>query len=184
MNQHGSTSFYPIRSEVLQPRSSIGIINTLDRLQLPYYKYFVIGGANLVLREVIETTPDIDILVSDELFDDLTSMDGAKLKSPPARALVRGATNMTVWLQRSPLDVPLSATTHLGDGYYPMQFATHQERTEIVKGIPCVDLECVTDAKLALQRPQDLDHLHAIARFTGRIIDLPEPTIVNPVPYS
>lgn len=161
------------------------IEDTLWSLGLPNTEYFVIGGANLVLRGLVEDTPDIDMLVSDEAFENLRQHTGAVVKDPPLRARQQGATNQTAWIRHDSLLVPVSATTALGDGYYPMSFESHKVRVDLHEDhFPILALEHVIASKVALQRPNDLRHLHAIMDATGITIELPAPTVVRPVPSS
>jgi hypothetical protein len=160
------------------------ILKTMDYLSLDGESYFVIGGATLVLRGIKRLTPDIDMLVSKDAFDQLANIDGAELHEPPLMAIARGADNKTVWIKNDSTPLPISATTTLGDGYYPMSFDSHQSETEIIDGINCVTLVRVIESKKAMQRPKDLEDLRAIARFLGEIIDLPRPIILPPYSES
>lgn len=175
---------YPVTREVLSQREKADILQTLSALNLPYGGYFVIGGANMVLRSIKSRTEDIDILVSDEVFVKLQDLPGAELHEPPRRAIAQGADNNTVWVRNPDLTLPVSATTRLGDGYYPLSFETHVSETDLIDGIPCLALHHVEAAKSALQRPKDLLDLDDIARFTGRSIDLPQPIFVGPLGIS
>jgi len=157
---------------------------TLGRLALPKDEYFVLGGANMVLRGIKPSTVDIDVLVSRSLFDRLYYRMGALLKEPPQSAIQRGATNLTAWLQNDNLPIPLSATTALGDGCYPMSFESHVERTELVDGIPCSILDDVIAAKAALQRTKDISDLRYIGDFIGAPIELTQPPIAGPLHSS
>lgn len=159
------------------------IFETLGKLAMPVDEYFVLGGANMVLRGIKPTTVDIDVLVTHSLFDRLYYRMGAVLKQPPRSALLRGASNLTAWLQAG-LPIPLSATTALGDGCYPMSFNSHAERTELVDGIPCSILDDVIAAKSALQREKDLSDLQRISEFTGSPIELTLPPIAGPLHNS
>lgn len=157
------------------------IIATVDNLKLPINEYFILGGANLVLRGIKHSTPDLDVLVSDALFASLQEVDGAEIKQPPKPAIMRGATNTTVWVKNNMTPVPLSATTSLGDGYYPMSFESHKDKVEIVNGIPCISLEEVIAAKSALQREKDILDLADVGHFLGRVIHLSTSPVVGPL---
>ncbi len=162
------------------PKRGIGeIMQTLGYLVLPNDEYFVIGGANLVLRGIKEVTPDIDMLVTESIFANLRRHRGAEIHEPPPSARVQGADNKTVWVKNSRTPIPVSATTALGDGYYPMSFESHREHTELVEGIPCLRLEDVRISKEALQRPRNIEDLELIAGFLGQEFILPEPKIKN-----
>ena len=108
----------------------VDILATLHLLEMPRDEYFVIGGANMVLRGIKEVTSDLDVLVSDALFDELSLRPDTRIKEPPAPAIARGAKNKTAWVESNQLCVPLSATTSLGDGYYPMCFTSHYNHVD------------------------------------------------------
>lgn len=165
------------------------ILGTLTVLDLPPDEYFLVGGANLVLRGIKRATRDIDSLCSDGLFEALSSHPDVKLKNPPKDAIAQGATNQTVWLERSDLAIPFTATTQMGDGYFPQSFEEYRNQVEIVEGFPCVSLEIVRASKRALQRPypsSDLFDLDAIAFHLGETTEepLPMPTIIAPHLFS
>lgn len=155
------------------------ILRTLGTISI-YSEYFVIGGANLVLRDIKPDTEDVDMLVSQKLFDILAKRSGAEIHEPPLPAQLRGADNATVWVKNRLTPAPISATTSLGDGYYPMSYESHHPFTEIVEGIPCLALEQVRASKEALQRTKDIFDLVAIAEHLGEPLVLPEPTITPP----
>lgn len=176
---------YPPPVEKLPFLGKEAILKTLGYLSLSTEEYFVIGGANMVLRDIKLETPDLDMLVSEDAFDWLKKRRGAKILEPPLRAKLNGADNNTVWVKNARTPIPVGATTRLGDGYYPMSFDSHRNQTELVDGVPCLQLEHVKAAKEALQRPKDIADLEAIAHFLGEEFeDLPEPTIKNPFPES
>lgn len=151
------------------------IIETLHYLRLLPDEYIIIGGANLVLRGIDTATSDIDMLVTDEVFTRLKRMRGSEVKDPPVSAQANGAVNKTVWVSNYRTPVPISATTEMGDGYYPMSFESHRQYVEVVNAFPLLGLDQVAEAKAALRRPRDLEHLRKIAQFTGSIVPLPEP---------
>lgn len=157
------------------------ILATIDYLNMPTSDYFVLGGANLVLRGIKHSTPDLDVLVSDSLFESLQAVKGSQIKQPPKPAIMRGASNTTVWVQNDRTPIPLSATTSLGDGYYPMSFESHRDRVETIQGIPCISLDEVIAAKSALQREKDLLNLEDVSRFIGRAISLSTQSVVGPL---
>ncbi len=151
-------------------RSKQDVLDTLYALDLPADEYFLVGGANMVLRGVKKHTRDIDSLVSARLFDQLVEMEGVRLKDPPKMARDHGASNQTVWLERTDLPIPFTATTSMGDGYFPQSFDMYRDRVEIVEGFPCVELDVVRASKLAIQRPapaSDMLDIRAIQKFLG-----------------
>lgn len=174
---------FPVEQESNEGEKSLprlgklAIIETMRYLSLPQTGYFVVGGANLVLRGIRSNTTDLDILVSEDVFAQLAEEEGAELHDPPRTAIERGADNKTVWVMNVSTPMPVSATTAMGDGFYPMSFASHKEHTDVVGGIPCLALEQVQASKLALRRPKDIEDLAAIALFLGEPSDLPAPVV-------
>ena len=149
------------------------IIRSIGKLSLNPGEFAVIGGANLVLRNIKTSTPDIDLLVSESAFDILRSKKGATLVSPPREAQERGATNKTVHLNPN-MGIPTSAFMYLsGDGYYPMYFDAIRATGEIVKDIPLASIEEVIASKQALARRKDLYDLEKIAAALDIDIDIP-----------
>lgn len=62
------------------------ILNKLHNLHLDKSKYIIISGAALVIRGIIEQTPDIDLACDKDLYDDLDWIEsigsaGKKIKS-------------------------------------------------------------------------------------------------------
>jgi hypothetical protein len=169
---------------MLPPRNRADIHWTLGRLSMPVNSYFVLGGANMVLRGIKRQTTDIDVLVSDNLFAELGQRPDAEIKNPPKSAIERGASNTTVWIHSTETALPLSATTALGDGCYPMSFESHRDRVEMVDGVPCSLLEDVIAAKASLQRFKDLRDLRRIEVFTGESIILTPNPIAGPLHQS
>jgi len=170
----------PASIEVLPQLGEAAVIESLTSLSLGLDQYIVLGGANKVLRGIKPLTEDVDLLVSNAAFEKLASSEGAVIKAPPVPAQLRGATNQTAWVKTVRNPLPVSATTSLGDGYYPMTFDEFLPKTELVSGFPCLSLEDVRASKEALQRPKDVVDLDHIARFTGRTLLLPAPTILFP----
>lgn len=155
---------------------------TIDHLDLPISDYFVIGGANLVLRGIKHATEDVDLLVSDHVFAQLGQVQGAELRQPPKRALAQGADNSTVWIPSTPeMPAPLSATTSLGDGYYPLSFEAHKTDTEMVDGVLCLDLSHVYASKMALRREKDIRDLDRMNWHLN--LSTPLPTPISPLTW-
>ncbi len=164
----------------LPKRGYDAIVATLGYLALPSDEYFVLGGANLVLRGIKELTGDVDMLVTESVFANLRRRRGAEIHQPPRSAVILGADNTTVWVKHTRTPVPVSATTRLGDNYYPMSFESHKDKTELVDGFPCLLLEEVRKSKGALQRDRDLEDLQLIADYLGEELVLPVQTVPNP----
>jgi hypothetical protein len=177
-------SEYVETKETLPLRERDHILTTLGKLSMPKDEYFVLGGANMVLRGIKYYTPDVDVLVSNNLFGRLRRVKDAVIKQPPDSAVRRGATNTTVWINTWETPIPLSATTGLGDGCYPMTFESHKDRVEMVDGIPCSVLDDVIAAKSSLQRKKDFVDLQRISNFLGTAIEVNQPPIIGPLHFS
>ncbi len=162
--------------ESLPLMDEAAILATLSYLQLEDNSYFVIGGANMVLRGIKHRTSDLDILVNQETFDWMTTLPDVVIKDPPQPAIERGADNKTAWLYNLHTLVPVSATTSLGDGFHPMSFNSHKDRVDLQTGVPCVYLGEVILSKIAIKRSKDLFDLRKIATHIGISIEtiLPE----------
>lgn len=174
------TSFYPqVEAKSLPQLGEEAIFESLYELGIPEEGYVVIGGANLVLRGIRGTTEDIDILVSDELFTDLSNHPLAKIKKPPLEAQLNGATNESVWVKSEGLYLPVSATQSMGDGFYPISFDESKPRSEVVKHVPCASLEEIIKSKQHLRRVKDIGDLALISEFLGENIEIPVPLARN-----
>ncbi len=172
--------YYPEQAAGATPFSSINILGTLAELELNPRSYVVTGGASLVLRQIRETTTDIDMLVSDAGYRQLLAVEGAVQHRPPAEASWRGANNMTIALQTNG-GIPVSATQTLyGAGYHEMSFSRVKMTANTVKGIPCLSLDELIASKTALRRPKDITDLQLVAKFLGRNLHIPEPSSANP----
>ena len=173
----------PLHSE-LPLRSKTDILETLTVLDLPPDEYFLVGGANLVLRGIKQATRDIDALCSGELFGELSARLDVQIKDPPRSALAQGATNKTIWLERTDLAIPFTATTKMGDGYFPQSFEEYKDQVELIEEFPCVSLDVVRASKAALRRPypaSDLSDLCLIDISLGLETDpLPAPSVGAP----
>lgn len=173
-------STYRATPETLPQLGEEAIVETLYEVGLPEEMYIVLGGANMVLRGIKQTTQDVDLLVSEEGFALLRERPTSKLKRPPARAEALGAANPTVWVHDNETPIPISATESLGDGFYPMTFWEFKGQSEAVRGIPCLNLDNLIESKKALQRPKDKEDLVRIAASLGIEIQLPIPTVALP----
>ena len=163
-------------------KNSEAILSTISYLQLPAESYIVIGGGNLVLRGTKDGTPDLDILVPQDVFDWLATVDSAVIKDSvfsPSRQLDE---NLTVCLSNYLTQVPIKATTKIENGNYPMSFDSHKDQVDLINTIPCLKLEHIIAAKQALGRPKDLDDLaHIEAELTGRPVQLPSDRRRTPI---
>lgn len=131
-------------------------------------RIILIGGANLVLRGIIEFTPDIDILAPAALLQEMQGRDGAETMKPPFYARVNGADNFNVRFETDPQKSWVTATDRLGDGHYPMSYHgldIDNSSTQMIFGVRCLALERIKASKMALRRRKDIEHLKAIARY-------------------
>ena len=179
-------STYPGTTDTLPERNMDAIQNTLQtfnqKLEDLSDQYVIIGGANLVLREIVRATTDIDVLVSEEVFSTMQTFDGITVKQPPERAIAQGAKNISLLLHSDWTELPISATREMGDGYFPMSYEGYSAnpRVDEIEGLRLAPLDDVWESKLALQRPKDIPHLQEIARFTGRSLNFPAPVYIGP----
>ena len=135
-------------------------------------RFIVIGGASLVLRGIIDSTPDIDVLAPHDDLQRMQQLPGAETVQPPFYARQNGADNFNVRFQTHPLGSWVCATDRLGDGHYPMSFNRLDivsTTTVNVSGIRCLSLDVLEASKKALRREKDLRHLDAIKKFRAQI---------------
>ncbi len=158
--------------EALPQRGVEAVHEALYEIGLPEDHYIVVGGANMVLRGIKQTTEDVDILVSQEAYNVLATRSEVQTKNPPARARYMGATNTTLELHVSPHHLPVSATRSLGDGWYPLVFENCWLTTERVGFVPCLSLDDVIGSKKAIRRPKDIEDLRLIEQHLGYSLGL------------
>lgn len=131
-------------------------------------RLIVIGGANLVLRGIVDYTPDIDLLAPKSFLELMTTKDGVEELDAPISAREAGATNKSIRFQTRFSRSWVCATDALGDGHYPMSFDminAAQSGVEIVEGVQCLSLDHLVASKRALGREKDTAHLQAIRLF-------------------
>ena len=51
--------------------NKIELLNLLEKLNFPKDEYYVLSGASLVLRDIKEEAKDLDLCISDELFEQI-----------------------------------------------------------------------------------------------------------------
>ena len=51
--------------------NKIELLNLLETLTFPKDEYYVLSGASLVLRDIKEEAKDLDLCISDELFEQI-----------------------------------------------------------------------------------------------------------------
>ncbi len=123
------------------------------------------------------------MLVSDVALTALKLRPNAKIKQPPARSIRQGASNITVWVDNESTSIPVSATTSLGDGYYPLSHTNNRKGAMLVHGVPCLPLPEIAASKIAIHRPKDLEDLRAILNHLERTSELSESTTPSPWSY-
>ncbi len=143
-----------------------------DDYRLEPNEFIIIGGANLVIREIIERTPDIDLLVPESVWGHIYEFGKAKgrqLTLPSDKSILRGADSVGVAFPETAYGVPISANCELGDGAYPLDYETiinerSPEGTMILddEGITLLSMEHVIGSKKALGRTRDSYHLRKI----------------------
>lgn len=150
------------------------VLDVLERAELGM-GFIILGGANLVLRDIIGYTGDIDLLVNDDIYAELSSNPNAIMKNPPYPAIERGARNISIVFDESVYGAPISATRTMGDGFYPISFESQAPYIEYAYGFPLQGLEELIKSKEALARPKDVEHLREIQKVTGRQIEIVTP---------
>ncbi len=146
-------------------------------LELKTHQFIVIGGANLVIRNLVARTPDIDLLVPEHVLGRMFFNGNNPYRTvPPAPARARGANNRGVAFTAESYGVPISGNNHLGDGFYPMSFETQAEKVEIVEGLPLQDLTETINSKSALRRSKDVAHLNDVQEVSAIHFPIPRPS--------
>ncbi|MDZ7785929.1 MAG: hypothetical protein U5L95_02300 [Candidatus Saccharibacteria bacterium] len=131
-------------------------------------RLIVIGGANLVLRGIIDHTPDVDVLAPKTFLEIMAIYDHVEELPVPRRAREAGATNTSIRFKTQLGGNWVCATDALGDGYYPMSYDGLNQQpgsTEMIEGVRCLSLGRVISSKRALGRERDLVHLEAIKYY-------------------
>lgn len=155
--------------------SSVDAIRaSLTYLDLGFEEYFVNGSANLVLRGIRHHAPDLDLVVNDETFEWMSEHADASFHPPATSSSDRGRNNTTVWLINERTPIPVSATTSLPDGEYPISFESHKDKVDIVSEIPLLDLDEIVAIKKHLGRERDKRDLKLIDRPVSRYVYNPQ----------
>jgi hypothetical protein len=128
----------PDRADRLFTKTTI--VTALRQAGLHAGHYWVIMGAALVLHGVRDTTSDIDIAVSDELFSDLLRSGRAEVTGRSGRRKVLLTPDLTAY-----------------KNWKPSSWGTHC-------GVQVATLDAVLEEKLILSRPKDLRDVDAIRR--------------------
>ncbi len=137
-------------------------------MQLDEKEYFVIGGANLVLQRIRERTPDLDLMVSQEVFNWMATLKGVAYEPPGLSSPDRGKDTVTLWLYNDFTPIPISATTSISNSDHPLSFESHKDKVEVITGVPCLLLEEVAATKEFLYRERDKRDLKLIMRRLSR----------------
>lgn len=124
------------------------ILRSLEQLALDEALYVVHSSASLVLRGVLETAGDVDIVAHGSAWRRAEEMvrDGAA-------SLDRGTHDQRV---------SLGSDVEIYDGWLGESGEAVVSRAEIVQGVPCAPLQDVIAMKLRLDRPKDRRHLELI----------------------
>lgn len=117
------------------------IVTALMDLNLPPSEYWIIMGAALVLHGVRKVTSDIDLAVSDDLFDRFLNSGHAPLVSRSGRSKVIIAAAITGYKDWTP------------------------SSWIIKQGVQLAALESIVEEKKALSRKKDLRDIEAIRRY-------------------
>ncbi len=122
--------------------NKLQILDILNYYNLPKNEYVIISGASMVLQGVKENTSDIDISVSEKLYDYLLKNYECKLEKILEN-------NVRVW--------------YLGD----INFSTNFYQTveyENINGYQCQTIEDILKLKKKLNRGKDLNDIKLLER--------------------
>lgn len=122
--------------------NKLQILDILNYYNLPKNEYVIISGASMVLQDVKENTSDIDISVSEKLYDYLLKNYECKLEKILEN-------NVRVW--------------YLGD----INFSTNFYQTveyENINGYQCQTIEDILKLKKKLNRGKDLNDIKLLER--------------------
>lgn len=122
--------------------NKLQILDILNYYNFPKNEYVIISGASMVLQDVKENTSDIDISVSEKLYDYLLKNYECKLEKILEN-------NVRVW--------------YLGD----INFSTNFYQTveyENINGYQCQTIEDILKLKRDLNRGKDLEDIRRLER--------------------
>jgi hypothetical protein len=140
----------------------MNIFEEVKKLNLPMEEYVVVGSGPMVARE-IRDFKDIDILVSEKLYDEL-------IKSGWEIVEVEGVGGKFKVLKKDIFEV----NTTLWHGDYKPDNKNLINQAEIICGVPFLQIEELIKFKTALGREKDLKDIELINNYLKKISDKDE----------
>ena len=119
-------------------------------LNLPEGEYAIFGSGPMGIRNLREMH-DIDIIVSDKLFDEYAKKDGWEVKE------IYGYRD---WLKNDDLEIEMGRDWHEGWDVEKMI-----KEADIIDGLPFVELKYLVEWKKFFGREKDLKDVELIEQF-------------------
>ena len=132
-------------------------LEELDKLNLPKDKYAIGGSAPLVIRGILNKNVDIDILVSNELWDLLLQKNVVKKININGRPVQ--------YMSICDIDIFNSVI-----GFSNQECEKIIERADVLGGHRFINLEDTMKCKISSGRPKDLMAVEAIKDYIKQSI--------------
>lgn len=126
------------------------ILDQLRTLSLPSTDYAIFGSGPLLVRGIVDTVSDLDVVCRGEAWVAATA-------AAAAQRVEEGVTVVSIG--------PISFGTSWGLGRFDIDRLI--DEAETISGLPFVRLEHVIAYKRAAGRPKDLAHLQMIEKWVG-----------------
>jgi predicted nucleotidyltransferase len=141
------------------------IIDTLKNLDLPIVKFAVFGSAIMDVYGLKQSN-DIDLILSDGLFDELQKSSDWKtiIKNPDINW------QGLVYKKDSPIEI--EAFKYFPNPNYKGDFSEMISGATIIDGLPFVSIENVLKWKKSLAREKDLKDIELINGFMSSLDDI------------
>jgi len=133
----------------------VKLVAIMAELSFPPGENAIFGGACLAMRS-IRTTSDLEIFVSDKLYQNL--------KEQGWEERVAGSTGAS-YLTTTVQGVPVLVFITCGSERWRPNAQAYLKKPELVDGLPCMPLEDMYAWKAATARPKDLVDLKLIEDY-------------------
>jgi hypothetical protein len=140
----------------------MNIFQEVKKLDLPIGEYVVVGSGPMAARE-IRAFKDIDILVSEKLYDELVKKGWEVVE-------VEGVGGKFKVLKKDIFEI----NTTLWHGDYKPDNKNLIEQAEIICDVPFLQLKELIKFKTALAREKDLKDIELINNYLQKISDKDE----------
>lgn len=135
--------------------SSSTLFDHLKALQLPSGEFAVFGSGPLLVRGIITDSPDLDVIVRSDAWDDLARDHGSRR----TREFDVDLIEITRLVGGSPRVLSFGREWRIGD----VDVDALIDDAEMIDDLPFVRLHHVLAYKRLLGRPKDLEHLRLAA---------------------